>query len=61
MKQFILKEGAILILDFICISNIIMLILGKKTEAIWTIVFVIILQLIYFFFIKKFGSIYDKR
>lgn len=61
MKQFLLKEGAILILDFICLSNLTMLLLGNKFEALWTIVFIILLHVIYFIFVKKYGSVFYKE
>lgn len=56
MKNLILNNGSLLILDVICIVNLVLLILGQKYEAIWTLVFVLILNGLYIFFNKKYGT-----
>lgn len=56
MKDFLLKQGAILILDLICLSNLILLILSKNYQAVWPLSFVVVLNIVYFIFVYKYGS-----
>lgn len=56
MIKVILLNGSLLILDLICLVNLVLLILGQKLNAIWTIVFIFILNILYIVFYKKYGS-----
>lgn len=56
MKLFILDHGAILLFDLICLTNLLMLIIGHKYSAVWTFIFAIIINIIYFLFDRKFGT-----
>ncbi len=56
MIKLILYHGSLLILNLICLINLTLLLLGQKQNAIWTIIFILILNTVYIVFNKKYGS-----